>query len=117
METVAAKYRAAKQIERHERQRLRLEVTLACRAHLEWLARTLAPGNELDAEVIGAIGVIVALEKYDAERDGAFWPFARPFVCDEIRRWLDDLDPDDGPDGDDGEAIPEDDAVWMRRAA
>lgn len=110
MEDVARIYRTAKSI---ERRRIQVEIVRACRPFLAWLARGLAPDDAPDAEKVGVVGVLIALEKYDPAR-GAFWPFARPFVRDEIERWLSEPE---GPDGDDGEPIPEDDAMWMRRAA
>lgn len=40
-----------------------------------------------EGEQVGAIGVMLALEKYDPARGVPFWGFARNYVLHEIQRW------------------------------
>jgi hypothetical protein len=107
-----------------ERQRFETCVILVYRPLIQRLMRRLAVSHEHwdESEQIGAMGLIVALVKFDPERvctdiDAAFSFFAARYIRDEIRTWLAQVTGDlDGPDGDDGEPIPADDAS-MRRAA
>ena len=83
-----------------ERKRIQTEVVKAYRAHVASAARRyVAPEHRADAEQAGALGVLVALEKYDpsrlgahrvgGDRGGAFWFFAATHVRNEIQKWKD----------------------------
>jgi hypothetical protein len=79
------------------RRRLQTAVVLAFRDRIAALVRGLAPReHRAEAEQVGALGVLVALEKYDPgrkeyepEKGSYFWNFARSIVLDEIQRWMD----------------------------
>ena len=80
-----------------ERKRIRAAVVEAYRPQVAALVRKLVPTHHGEEGLqVGLIGVLVALEKYDAprctkvggDRGAAFWNFARTYVRDEIRTWL-----------------------------
>lgn len=78
-----------------ERRRIQAQVVEACRAEIAGFVRSRVPErqNWPEGEQVGAIGVLVALERLDHERvsEGfSFWQFARPYVRNEIQRWRDD---------------------------
>lgn len=73
-----------------ERRRFRAEVVLAHQDRLDRLVRRMvpAPQHRAEAKQAGAIGILLALEKYDPDRGVAFWTFAYWFVREEIRTWM-----------------------------
>lgn len=79
-----------------ERRRIQLVIVTEHRDRVAALVRRGVP-KRLRAEAcqVGALGLLVALEKYDPERSGpdrgkkSFWGFAFPYVREEIRVWLD----------------------------
>lgn len=94
--TVAAGYKGTTDLV--ARRRIQAQVVEAYRAHVaSYVRKHVAQAHSKEAEQVGVIGVLVALEKYDAgivcavggDRGAAFWNFARMYVRDEIRRWLD----------------------------
>lgn len=77
-----------------ERRRLQAAAVEAYRDRVSRVVRRLVPGaaNRPEGEQVGAIGILVALERVDASRVDSrfsFWAFAYPYVRYEIQRWLD----------------------------
>jgi DNA-directed RNA polymerase specialized sigma subunit len=76
------------------KQRFRIEV-VAKYAPLAaaYVRRYFAPEHRAEAEQVAAIGILVALEKWDPTRprvnEDAFWGFATLYVRDELRKWAD----------------------------
>lgn len=81
--------------DRAERRRIQADILDKYRPHVRWFVRkTIAPQHREEAEQVGCIGLLVALEKYEPtklgeDKGGAFWFFAARCVRDEIRRWED----------------------------
>ncbi|HXB26786.1 MAG TPA: hypothetical protein VNV25_18815 [Gemmatimonadaceae bacterium] len=80
---------------RSGQRQLQALVVAAHRAEVAAVVRKIVPSKHWEeAEQLGALGVLVALEKYDpktgSDRVGGFWNFARRHVRREIRKWLDD---------------------------
>lgn len=92
MTTPEARYSTAQP---EERERLQIEVLGRYRARIAGVVRALTtPPNWAEGEQVGAIGLLVALERYDSarlgeDRGGAFWFFAQAYVRDEVQSWLD----------------------------
>lgn len=79
-----------------ERQRIQGEVIARYRDRLTRFVKFALWSPHLHAEAIqvGAIGLLVALDKWDPEYkehydDGAFFGFATLYIRNEIRKWLD----------------------------
>ncbi len=81
-----------------ERRRVQAEVVSAYRALVSKHVRMMVPERfREEAEQVGAIGLLVALERYDVtkatayggDRGRAFWNYAKRFVRDEVRDWRD----------------------------
>jgi hypothetical protein len=77
-----------------ERRQIQAAVIEAHRGHVAALARRMVPTqHRQEAEQVGAIGLLLALEKYDpTPRQGhstspVFWSYAFTFARDEIRAW------------------------------
>jgi hypothetical protein len=77
------------------RRRIQAEILDKYRPHVRWFVRkTIGPQHREEAEQVGCIGLLVALERYEPAKlgvdlGGAFWFFAARCVRDEIRRWED----------------------------
>lgn len=72
-----------------ERRRLATAVVLAYRPHVARLVRKTVPAKHWrEAEQVGEIGLLVALEKFDPERGAPFWALAKQWVRHEIQKWL-----------------------------
>lgn len=73
-----------------ERRRIQEEVIESCRGRVSALVRRMVSQREhwREAEQVGAVGVIVALGRYDANRNDSFWGFAHLIVRDEIEMWM-----------------------------
>ena len=79
-----------------ERRRIQAAVIEAHRPHVAALVRRLVPAEHREeGQQVGALGVLVALEKYDDGIAGpdrgkkCFWGFAYLYVRDELQRWID----------------------------
>jgi len=81
---------------REERRRLQAAVITEQRPKFEAFVRRQVPSaHRQEGFQVAAIGILVALEKYDEEISGpdrgkkSFWGFAFPYVREELRRWMD----------------------------
>src|SRR5580693_1631945 len=79
-----------------ERTRLQTAVLMAYRTHVAGFVRRFVhnPAHRPEAEQVGLLGLLVALEKYDpsllgADRGARFWSFATLHVRYEVQRWMD----------------------------
>lgn len=78
-----------------ERRRIQAAVIANYRNHVRTCVRKAVPAEHYEeAEQVGALGLLVALEQYDPkligpDRGAAFWWFARLIVQNEIQRWMD----------------------------
>lgn len=71
------------------RRRIQSEVVTEYRNRVaSYVRRRLAPRHWQEAEQVGLIGLLVALEKFDASRGIAFWFFAVTYVRDELNAWM-----------------------------
>jgi RNA polymerase sigma factor (sigma-70 family) len=68
-----------------------VEVIETHRGHIRRLVRRMLrdPQHWAEGEQVGALGVIVALGKYDPDRGVPFWGFAVRVVENEIDKWMD----------------------------
>ena len=78
-----------------ERKLIAAAVVAANKTRVASLVRRLvrSPDHWREAEQVGAVGILVALEKYDPtlvgeDRGAAFWNFARQWVIHEIQTYL-----------------------------
>lgn len=79
-----------------ERRRIQTEIVVSHHDRVRSLVRRYVPaGHREEGEQVAALGLLVALEKYDDAVSGpdrgkkSFWGFAFPYVRDELRAWLD----------------------------
>ena len=85
--TPEAEYRNATTAAR--RRSLQTAVVVAYRDRIAALVRRRFPAELRDeAAQVAAIGLLVALEKYDPDRGVPFWPFAVPWVRSELELWV-----------------------------
>ena len=76
------------------RRQIQAAVVKAYRSRVRsYVRRRMAPRHWEEAEQVGSIGVLVALEKFESGRMGvdrgaAFWRFAFLYVRHEIQRWV-----------------------------
>lgn len=76
--------------DRAERRRLQAKVVELYRLRVVALAHRAVPREYWrEAEQVGLIGLLVALEKFDPEGKHDFWYLASTAVRDEIRTWRD----------------------------
>jgi DNA-directed RNA polymerase specialized sigma subunit len=78
-------YRAAN--DPAERRRIQAATVAAFRPEVERLVEELPARRRREAEQVGLIGVLVALEKYDAARGIAFATLAQAEALRELARW------------------------------
>lgn len=71
------------------RRRIQGEIVVKYRGRLaSYVRRHLSARHWQEAEQVGAIGLLVALEKFEPSRGVPFWFFAVQWVRKEIQRWL-----------------------------
>jgi len=81
---------AAVQNHRSERRHLQASVVAANRENVAALVRrTVAPRHREEAEQVGAIGILVALEKHDPSGRVPFRRLALQHARGEIQAWMD----------------------------
>lgn len=85
-----------KTADKAERRRIQTELVSRHRHKLHLFVRSLVPAQHFDEGAqVGALGLLLALEKYDDAKSGPdrgkkdFFAFAKPYIRDEVRVWMD----------------------------
>ncbi len=71
-----------------DRRLIQSAAVLQCRPYVSRLVRrTFAPRRQMEAEQVGVIGVLVALENFDPRRGPSFRALVHRHVRQELDRW------------------------------